>query len=365
MSAAGRGAGVGRTMRAVVLTRPGPAGSMAGAGEPAAIELRELPVPVPGPVEALIRVAAVGICGTDLHLRRGDHVVHDGDLVPGHELSGEVVEVGDQVVGLRPGDLVVADPNVPCRSCRQCQRGRSNLCERYQAVGVTRAGAAAEYVVCPAAGCVVLPTAWRDDPRAVQDAALVEPLSCAVRGIDVLRLPLAASALVYGAGTMGLMIADLLRRAGAASVAVVDPNPSKVQVAHRVGAVATAPDPDALDPAPPDREWDVVVDCTGVPAAIEDGLGRVARGGTFLQFGVAPTAARVQLDPHRIYQREITVTGSMAVLDSFARAVDLLVAGALDPEVYITHRLPLDRYAEGLEAFARGETRKVLVLPGA
>lgn len=343
-----------RTMRAIELTAAG------------GVRLVERPLPSPGPGEVLVEVAAVGICGTDLHLLHGDHVEREDALVPGHEFSGIVMAVGAGVGTIAPGEPVVADPNIPCRGCRQCHRGRTNLCTAYSAVGVTRPGAAAEYVVVPATCCVRLPGRYAEDRRALQDAALAEPLSCAVRGLDVLRPRLADSVLVYGAGTMGLMMTELLVRSGAASVTVVDPNEDKLASAPRVGAHRVAPGAEALEPAdlPPEGEWDVVVDCTGVPRAIEDGLSRVAPGGTFLQFGVSPTAATVEISPHRIYNREITITGSMAVRDSFARAVDLLVAGAVPAEVYVSHRLPLERYAEAIDLFAAGRSRKVLVLPG-
>jgi threonine dehydrogenase-like Zn-dependent dehydrogenase len=111
------------------------------------------------------------------------------------------------------------------------------------------------------------------------------------------------------------------------------------------------------------RGWDVVIDCTGVEAAIRDGLGRVGRGGTFLQFGVANYDARVAIEPYEIYRREITITGSMAVLHSFDRAGELMAAGVLAPDVFISHRYPLTAYAEALEQFGAGVGRKILIEP--
>ncbi|MDN4474774.1 alcohol dehydrogenase catalytic domain-containing protein [Demequina sp. SYSU T00192] len=328
------------------------------------VRVDRVPVPSPAPGEVLVEVAAVGICGTDLHLRGGDHVSRDGDLVPGHELAGVVVAVAAGVAGVAVGDAVAVDPNIPCGGCRQCHRGRRNLCERYSAVGVTRPGAAARYVAVPAACCVVLPASLAQDRDALALMALAEPLSCAVRGVDVLQPQLADHVLVYGAGTMGLMVTALLAGSGAATVTVVDPNLDKAEGARALGATAVAGGVPDLDPADvPDGGWDIVVDCTGVPAAIADGLDRVGRGGTFLQFGVAPTAATVEVSPHRIYRDEISIVGSMAVLDSFSRAVDLLLAGRVDPEPYVSHRVPLEGYADALDLFARGATRKVLVLP--
>ncbi|GHG66443.1 hypothetical protein GCM10018980_58900 [Streptomyces capoamus] len=220
---------------------------------------------------------------------------------------------------------------------------------------MTTAGGAARYAVAPVANCVRLPEHVR-----TEDAALIEPLSCAVRGYDVLRSRLGAHVLIYGSGTMGLMMLELAKRTGAASVDVVDVNPERLRTARRLGVTASAAGADELERP---QGWDVVVDATGNAAAIQDGLGRVAKAGTFLQFGVADYATRVTIDPYRIYNQEITITGSMAVLHSFERAAELFANGVLDPEVFISDRVPLERYPEALERFAAGAGRKIVVVP--
>lgn len=329
-------------MRAVVVTSPGQ------------VELTELPDPKPAADGVVVEVAAVGLCGTDLHVVDGHH----GRLpvVPGHEFAGTLVAVGRDVTRLRPGDRVAVDPNLPCGGCRSCHAGRSNLCPDLGALGITTAGAAAELVAAPASSCVMV-----DDGLDLVHAALVEPLSCAVRAFDVLRTQLGARVLVYGAGTMGLVLLQLAQRTGAARVDVVEPNPAKRSTARDLGSSSAVPDAAALEPG---AGWDVVVDATGVPEAIADGLTRVADGGTFLQFGVARPEARVPLSPYDVYRREITVTGSMAVLHSFRRAAELLAAGLLDADALVTTRRPLAEYAEALAAFRAGEGRKTVVLPG-
>jgi threonine dehydrogenase-like Zn-dependent dehydrogenase len=159
---------------------------------------------------------------------------------------------------------------------------------------------------------------------------------------------------------MGLMMLELAKRTGAASVDMVDVNPARLETARRLGVSGAAAGPDELDRP---QGWDVVVDATGNAAAIQDGLGRVAKAGTFLQFGVADYATRVTIDPYRIYNREITITGSMAVLHSFERAAELFAGGVLDPDVFISDRVPLERYPEALEQFASGVGRKIVVVP--
>ncbi|MFJ5778417.1 zinc-dependent alcohol dehydrogenase family protein [Streptomyces sp. NPDC093094] len=314
----------------------------------------EVPDPTPGPREVVVEVAACGLCGTDLHILRGEFAP-ELPIVPGHEFAGEVVAVGTAVTELSAGDRVAVDPSLYCHECRYCRTGHNNLCERWAAIGVTVPGGAARYAVAPVANCVLLPEHVR-----TQDAALVEPLSCAVRGYDVLRSRLGAHVLVYGSGTMGLMMLELAKRTGAAGVDVVDVNPARLETARRLGVSACAADADELDRP---QGWDLVIDATGNAAAIQDGLGRVAKAGTFLQFGVADYATRVTIDPYRIYNQEITVTGSMAVLHSFERAAELFANGVLDPDVFISDRIPLSRYPEALAQFASGVGRKIVVVP--
>jgi 2-desacetyl-2-hydroxyethyl bacteriochlorophyllide A dehydrogenase len=321
---------------------------------PGTLAVQEVPDPAPGPLEVVVRPAAVGICGTDLHIMDGEFAPAY-PIVPGHEFAGEIVAVGAEVTGYAVGDQVAVDPSLYCGHCYYCKRARGNQCENWAAIGVTRSGAAAEYVAAPMANLFRLPS-----HLAARDAALIEPLSCAVRGFDVLPRTVASDYLIYGSGTMGLLMMELAKHAGAASVSIVDLNPQRLETAKRLGCSAAVTSADELE-AP--RGWDVVIDCTGAEAAIRDGLGRVGRGGTFLQFGVANYDARVAIEPYEIYRREITITGSMAVLHSFDRAGRLLAAGLLDPDVFVSHRFPLDRYADALAQFRAGVGRKILITP--
>jgi 2-desacetyl-2-hydroxyethyl bacteriochlorophyllide A dehydrogenase len=319
-----------------------------------AVTVETVPDPAPGPREVVVSVAGCGICGTDLHIAEGEFAPAL-PVVPGHEFAGEVVALGTDVTELRVGDQVAVDPSLYCHECHYCRRGRGNLCERWGAIGVSTAGGAAEFAVAPVANCVRLP-----DGVTPADAALVEPLSCAVRGFDVLAPQLGDHFLIYGAGTMGLMMMELAKRAGAASVDVVDLNPARLETARELGCTATATSADELDRP---RGWEVVVDCTGVVAAIEDGLGRVAPGGTFQQFGVAGEGATASFSPYRIYNKEIRIVGSMAVLHSFERAAELFAEGAIRPDVMISHRMGLEEYPAALEQFRQGVGRKIQVMP--
>ncbi|MFI9230358.1 zinc-dependent alcohol dehydrogenase family protein [Streptomyces rimosus] len=330
-------------MKAAVISAPG------------RVEITTVDDPAPGPGEVVVDVAGCGLCGTDLHILQGEFAP-TLPVVPGHEFAGTVVALGAGVTGLAEGDRVAVDPSLYCHTCHYCRIGRNNLCERWAAIGVTTAGGAAEFAVSPAANCVKLPEHVR-----TEDAALIEPLSCAVRGYDILRSQqLGTHVLIYGSGTMGLMMLELAKRTGAASVDMLDVNPQRLETARQLGCSNAAASADELDRP---RGWEVVIDATGNAHAIQDGLGRVGKGGTFLQFGVSDYATRATIEPYRIYNQEITITGSMAVLHSYERAAELFAAGVLDPEIFISDRLPLDRYAEAMDRFKAGQGRKIQVTP--
>jgi 2-desacetyl-2-hydroxyethyl bacteriochlorophyllide A dehydrogenase len=329
-------------MKAVVIEAPGQ------------LAVERVDDPAPAPDQVVVAVDACGICGTDVHLLDGEFPT-SYPLVPGHEFCGDVVAVGRETAGVAEGGFVCVDPSLHCGHCSFCRVGRGNLCENWGGIGVTTDGGCAEFVAVPAANVHTLPEGVERS-----HGTLVEPLSCAVRGFDVLDPKLADNYLIYGAGTMGLMLTQLAAAAGAASVSVVDRNPDRLPRASALGANHVATSVDELDRP---GGWEVVIDATGVVAAIEDGLARVRRGGSFLMFGVAAQDATARISPFRIYNDEIRIVGSMAVLHSFERARDLLVRGAIDAEALLTHRLALDDYAQAIDTFRAGRGLKIQVGP--
>ncbi|WP_158881195.1 zinc-dependent alcohol dehydrogenase family protein [Amycolatopsis anabasis] len=331
-------------MRAVVIEEPGK------------VSVSTVDDPAPGPGQVVVEVSACGICGTDLHIVDGEFAPTPYPIVPGHEFAGAVAALGPGVTGLAEGDLVAVDPSLFCGACHFCKIGRGNLCERWGAIGVTTDGACARYALAPAANCYPLPAGVD-----VAQAALIEPLSCAVRGFDLLPRRLGEHYLIYGAGTMGLLMLQLARHAGAGSASVVDLNADRLATAKKLGADAVATGADDLDRP---QGWEVVIDCTEVVAAIEDALTRVRRGGTYQQFGVAPAEATASFSPFRVYHDEITIVGSMAVLHSYGRAVELMGRGVVDADTMISHAFGLDRYPDALDMFRASSGRKLQVQPG-
>ncbi len=334
-------------MRAVVFTKRG------------TLALEERPMPEPGPKEVLIETAAVGICGTDAHVFDGEFEGTVFPLVPGHEATGRIVGIGDHVndgvFDFRVGDHVAVNPSTTCGECEFCLNGHQNLCPAWNGLGVVASdGASQQFFTAPSRNVYRL----RPDTDIYQ-AALIEPLACSIRGWDLLPRRLGDHVLVYGAGTMGLIMAQLAPRMGAASVTIVDLNEDRLHVAEECGIALryTSADDAARD------QWDVVIDATGNIRAIEDGLTRVKPSGYFQNFGVAPADETARYSPFRVYRGELNMVGSMAVHNSFGRAVEMFEAGCLNASAMISHSFTLDDYAEALAKFRRGDGRKLQIRP--
>ncbi len=340
-------------MRAAIIDAPGN------------IRVGSLPDPTPKPDGLVIRVGACGICGTDLHIVDGDSPLACYPVVPGHEFAGEVVAVGSNVpqgIGTKAtkmtaGTRVAVDPSLFCGHCEFCRTGHGNLCLNWGAIGVTVDGAFAEYVRVPAANAYVLP-----ENISFREAALIEPISCAVHGMHRLNPQSGDTFLLVGAGTMGLILLQMALRGGASKVAMVDLNMQRLERAKKLGACDTQIDIyKVLENEP--LGFDCVIDVTGVAPAIEGAFAAVKRGGKFMIFGVAPSEARISLSPFRIYNDEITVLGSMAVLYSFGPAVNLLSSGIIDTAEILTTALPLEDFPNALSMVRRGEGVKTQILP--
>lgn len=322
--------------------------------EPNSLEIAERDVPEAGPNEVRVRVVACGLCGTDLHTVAGKNALVRYPAVPGHEFVGVVDTVGDGVTSLAVGDRVAVDPSRSCGHCMKCRSGWPNLCPDKGGHGSRFPGGFAEYVVAREESCVAI-----DDGVSWERAVLAEPLACVLHGMDRLGPALGKKTLIFGAGTIGMLAAGLLREAGA-RVQMVELSETRQRIARSWGISCEESASNFAD----DSGWDVVVDATGVPAAIQEAVTLVRRGGTMLMLGVAPADQTIEISPYRVNWHELTIIGSMAIRLSFQRAVELLPQISAPLETLITHVIPLDELSEGIDLVRDKHAMKVVVTPG-
>lgn len=316
--------------------------------------------PQPGDAELLIRVRRAGICGTDVHIYRNEYL-STFPLVPGHELVGEVVAAGQSVAGFAVGDRVAVDPNLYCHHCVFCRNGEHNHCLNWQGVGITRGGAFAELLAAPAIACYRVPESISD-----AEAAMIEPVSCVVHGMNRLRVDAGDAAVVFGVGPIGLLLVQALRHRGVGRLVAVDRQADRLDLARQLGATEVVEAGDTADDELRRLEahgYAVVVDATGVPAAIEQAMGHLRPRGRFLQFGVTPRDATIRLRPFDVFRNDWTLLGSYALSYTFEQALAWMAAGRIDVKPLISHVAPLADFGEVFDAFAAGRTLKVHLTP--
>jgi len=338
-------------MKAIVYDKPG------------SFSLADVPTPAPGPDDVLIEVIVAGVCGTDLHL-------HDGEfgptypLTPGHEICGEVVELGSAVTTLLIGDLVTFDNTGSCGHCEECRRAKPEYCTTILAQGVNAAGGFAEFVLASANRCFVVNDL---DPEV---AVFTEPIACVVHGLDKLELTPGAKVLLIGAGPTGLVLTQLLRASGAGYLVVAAPTQAKLDIALERGADLIV----KIDRTNPTAAYDqlremagtgfdYVIDATGVVKVLDEALALLRVGGTVFVYGMAAESAKWTIAPYDIFRRELTIKGSFAQQFAFDRALLALRTGRVDTSGMVTHRFGLDQYAEALEAVASSHCIKAVIRP--
>jgi len=323
--------------------------------------VEDRPTPEVGEYDALVKVYACGICGTDVHILRGEHIVRF-PVVPGHEFSGEIVEVGGKVTNVSVGDRVTVDPNIVDNTCCFCRRGEIHLCENLTALGVNYDGGFAEFCRVPAVQAYKVP-----DSVSLDEAAMAEPLACCIHGIDRANIVPGGTVVALGAGSIGLLLIQLARIAGASRIIVSEPDERKRHLAARFGSDVQV-DPSRQDVAAEVAELtgvgaDVVIECAGRLETAQLALKLARRGGTVLQFGVVSPDQLAAVSPYDIYYRELTVRGSFVNPFTHARAIELLASKQVKVMPLVTHRFPLDEAARAFETAQGKDAVKVLLVP--
>ncbi len=332
------------------------------------LEIADLPTPPVGADEVLIRVAACGICGSDVHGYDGGSGRRVPPIVMGHEAAGIVENVGANVKNFAPGDRITFDSTVYCGACPNCLRGEVNLCDNRQVLGVScgdyrRAGAFAEFVAVPARICYRLP---EDLPFA--EAAMLEAVAVAIHGVNLAQVRPNDTALVVGAGTIGVLALQVLKAAGCKRVLVTDVDEERLELAKQLGATDTLLSDNTLQAKilalTTDHGVDVAIECVGKNETVAASIDAARKGGTVVLVGnIAPA---VTLPLQKVVTRQIRLQGSCASSGEYPLAIELLASGAIKVKALITAVAPLEEGAAWFERLYRREPNlfKVVLAPG-
>jgi L-iditol 2-dehydrogenase len=334
------------TMRAAVL------------GEARQLSVETVSVPPMEPFDVLVKIAAVGLCGSDVHFyehgRIGDLVV-DAPVILGHEASGTIVAVGPGVEESRIGERVSIEPQRPCRRCTYCLTGRYNLCESMQFFSAPPVdGAFAEYLAVPADFAYPI-----GDDISDHAAALIEPLSVALAAVRKAHVVPGSSLLISGAGPIGILIAQAARAFGAIRIVVSDPLVARRSAALRYGATtAIDPSSEQLD----DKSVDAYIDASGVSSAVQAGLRALRPGATAILVGMgSPT---VPLDVYLVQSRELTISGLFRYVDTWPTAIALVSSGAVELDSLVTDVFGLDGLTFAMDHNGDEDVMKYVIEPG-
>ena len=318
------------------------------------MEIQDIDKPELKPDEVRVDTAYAGVCGTDHALYNG--LPGSADAVPpivfGHENSGVISEVGSNVDGFKVGDRVTVDPNIYCGKCFYCHTGRPELCDNLSAVGVTRNGGLEESFTAPATNVYPIP-----DNVSLKDAAVIEPISCAVHGIDLLKLTPYQKALVIGDGFMGQLFAQILQAYGVHQVDLagiidekLDLNREKLGVTNTFNTTR--------DKLPAD--YDVVIEAVGLPQTQEQAIEATRKGAQVLMFGVGKPDAHFSMNTYEVYQKQLTVQGSFINPNAFEDSIALLQSGDLNVDAIISNVFDLDEVEPVLPGKTKGVSKAVV-----
>jgi 2-desacetyl-2-hydroxyethyl bacteriochlorophyllide A dehydrogenase len=320
--------------------------------------VKEVPYPKPGPNDVTIKVENVGICGTDVHIFKGEFL-SPYPIIPGHEFSGVIHEVGENVTAFKVGERVTADPSLFCGHCEFCLTNRGNQCENWGALGNTVDGSMAEYVKVPFKNIVKVP-----DSMSFAEAAFIEPMACVVHGMNRLQLQVGDRVLLFGAGAMGQQLVQSVKMAGASELVVVDVSQNKLNMALEWGATKGVLSQNieselSVDHYP--HGFDVVIDATGIPQVIEQALNYMGPTAKYLQFGVTAQDAKVTINPFKLYNNDWTLIGSMAINHTFLPAYHWIKEGRVKLDHLISKEISLEETIEFLKGSRDPNTLKVQI----
>lgn len=327
------------------------------------IKIEEKEIPVPSSEEVLIKVKACGVCMTDVYISKGELGLSE-PVVLGHEFSGVIKEVGEKVSDFREGDRVAVNPTVSCGKCTFCQKGRTNLCPSAISLGgaakMVRDGGFQEYALVPQENLGLL-----DSDTSFLEGTFVEPLGCAIHGVERTDISIGDEVLLIGAGPMGLLLLQLLVSRGAAKVLVSELKSERRRLAKNLGAtlVINPRDTNLIEKInQTGLGVNLAIEAVGKTDTIAEALKCISRGGKLEIFGVPPKNSTISLNIFSTYFDEIEIIGSYAITKkSFRQSLSLLNSHRIKTEALVSHEIPLRDLVKAIEMTEKSEGLKKVV----
>lgn len=293
--------------------------------KPGVLEFIDAEAREPDICEIQIKTMACGICGTDFHAYLGKHLAVKYPVIPGHELSGVVEKIGKNVKSFRPGDRVVVDPNITCGHCQYCREGKENFCENIKSVGINYPGGYGEYVTVPEKVVYKIP-----DTMSFKAAAMTEPVACVIHAFENTHVPLGGSAIILGAGFIGLTFLQILKGMGYHPVYVMEMNPVRNALAGKYGSDKIYTDIDDLMESDIIGKADVVVEATGANSILSKTIDMASPSGKIFAFSVYPPDEHVEIDSNKIYSKEISIFGDFMNPYTMRKSINMISSGLID-----------------------------------
>lgn len=328
------------------------------------LRLKDIKIHEPKNDEVLIKVEACGVCGTDKHIFNGDKGAAETPrgTVLGHEFSGVVVRTGRKARKISIGDRVCIDPNSPCGECYYCRKGEAHFCENLIGIGTTINGGFSEFCTVSEKQVYKIP-----DSMSFEEAALVEPLSCCLHGMDLAEIKSGEVVMIVGGGTIGLIMLQLGKSYGASTIILAEPVEAKREFAKKMGADIT------FDPLKEDikkilaenniKEIDAVIECVGLKSTMEYTIENTGHGGVAMLFGLTSPESEIEIKPYDIFRKEISIKASFINPYTQDRAINLIASGRINVKDLITDRVELKNIQDIFATDKYKYSGKIIVRP--
>ena len=328
------------------------------------LRIEDIPKPSPKKDEVLIKVMACGICGTDVHIFKGDKGCFPtpSGTVLGHEFSGVVESVGEEVKAIKPGDRVCVDPNKLCNECYYCKSGIGHFCENMIGIGTSVNGGFAEHCAVPQSQVYKIA-----DTTTFEMAAMTEPVACCVHGIDLCGISCGDTVAIIGGGMIGMIMLQLAKLSGAGKLIMIEPVAAKRKIAEKLGASLT------IDPLNEDvhavlaqnriDRISTVIECVGKTATVEQAIDIAGKNSTVMMFGLTAPDDTITVKPFELFQKEIVLKASFINPYTQKRALELIDGGRIDVSSIVYANEPLEKLPEILASDSLRANGKFIILP--